>query len=55
MRRRAGFTFIELLTVVLFIGLLAAMAVPRFREFKNRAYLALRAKGFNVPPVDPAA
>ena len=40
MRRRAGFTFIELLTVVLFIGLLAAMAVPRFREFKNRAYLA---------------
>lgn len=40
MRRRAGFTFIELLTVMLFIGLLAAMAVPRFREFKTRAYLA---------------
>lgn len=40
MRRRAGFTFIELLTVVLFIGILAAMAVPRFRDFKTRAYLA---------------
>ena len=40
MRRRAGFTFIELLTVVLFIGLLAAMAVPKFRQFKERAYLA---------------
>jgi Tfp pilus assembly protein PilE len=38
--RRAGFTFVELLVVVLFIGLLAAMAVPRFREFKERAYLA---------------
>jgi len=40
MRRRAGFTFIELLTVVLFIGILASMAVPRFRDFKTRAYLA---------------
>ena len=39
MRRRAGFTFIELLMVMLFIGILAAMAVPRFREFKTRAYL----------------
>jgi Tfp pilus assembly protein PilE len=40
MRRRTGFTFIELLTVVLFLAILAAMAIPRFREFKTRAYLA---------------
>ena len=40
MRRRAGFTFAELMVVVLFLGILAAMAVPRFREFKDRAYLA---------------
>ena len=40
MRRRAGFTFVELMVVVLFLGILASMAVPRFREFKTRAYLA---------------
>jgi peptidyl-tRNA hydrolase, PTH1 family len=31
------------------------LAEKRPEEFQNRAYLALRAKGFNVPPVDPAA
>ena len=40
MRRRAGFTFVELMVVVLFLGILASTAVPRFREFKTRAYLA---------------
>ena len=31
------------------------LAAKRPEEFQNRAYLALRAKGFNAPPVDPAA
>ena len=31
---------IELLTVMLFLGALSSMAVPRFREYKNRAFVA---------------
>jgi PTH1 family peptidyl-tRNA hydrolase len=33
----------------------ALLAEKRPEEFQNRAYLALRAKGFNAPPADPAA
>jgi type IV pilus assembly protein PilA len=40
MTKRKGFTFIELLVVMLFIGALSSMAVPRFREYKNRAYIS---------------
>lgn len=40
MSRRKGFTFIELLVVMLFLGALSSMAVPRFREFKTRAFIA---------------
>ena len=40
MTRRKGFTFVELLVVMLFIGALSSMAVPRFREYKTRAYIA---------------
>lgn len=41
MNRRRGFTFVELLVVMLFIGALSAIAVPRFREYKTRAFLAV--------------
>ena len=40
MNRRKGFTFIELLVAMIFIGALSAMAVPRFREYKIRAFIA---------------
>lgn len=40
MGRRRGFTFIELLVVMLLLGALSSMAVPRFREFKERAFVA---------------
>ncbi len=38
--RRRGFTFVELLVAMAVSGILAAVAVPRYRLFKERAYLA---------------
>jgi type IV pilus assembly protein PilA len=42
MRRqnRRGFTLIELLTVMVVIGLLASVGVPRIRSMKERSYQA---------------
>ena len=37
---RRGFTFIELLTVVVVIGILAGIGVPRIRNMKERSYQA---------------
>jgi prepilin-type N-terminal cleavage/methylation domain-containing protein len=36
-RRRAGFTFIELLASMTIVGILSAIALPKFRDVKTRA------------------
>ncbi len=39
-RNKKGFTLIELLIVIVIIGILAAIAIPKFANTKEKAYLA---------------
>jgi type IV pilus assembly protein PilA len=38
--RRAGFTLIELLIVVVIIGILAAIAIPKFSATREKSFIA---------------
>ena len=48
MRRRAGYTFIEILMVMIIVGLLVKIAFPRWNEMKRQAIAGKAAGDFHA-------
>jgi prepilin-type N-terminal cleavage/methylation domain-containing protein len=46
--RRRGFTFVELMISITIVGFLASIAVPKYRDFKRKAYAARIVGDFDV-------
>lgn len=48
MKRRAAFTFVELMIAIVIVGLLASIAIPKYRTVKRRALASQIAGDVNV-------
>ena len=47
-RRRAGYTFVEVLIVMIIVGLLVKIAFPRYHEMKRQAIAGKAAADYNA-------